>query len=561
MNWLSLHSDLWRNHWSRTEKVKVTLLAFARIAVGGLDAVGLALTGLVVSVVSGTSLDTKSLTGSLIAQVEKLAPGRAVLVLAITALAFFLVKAFLSLLLNRVTAMQLANLELTSANRLFTRLLALQRGDLSTWTRPELVHGVTSSVRAATSESLMAIFGLLAEVSVVMSVALYLLLTNLFVFCSLLVYFALVMGLLHWFATVRSARFALESHEATMESQSVILEALQNYRYIFTSKNSSYHERSFNRERGKMAEASAKYQVATTVPRYVIELALMLGISALMFVNFSFPEFGITAAVVTIFLVGVFRLFGSLLPMQGYVATLRRIRNEAKVMIEVNKLPHMHGTDASRISFGYDLVMTGVAYRHRDSQEMLFSDINLTVPEGSFLAITGASGAGKSTLVDVAVGILPCTNGEVKIGGLPPELFELENPGAVAYVEQMPSIIRGSITENVTFGREVNRLQVLKVLELVGLERFANDANSRGIIDTLSGGETQRVALARALYGNPKILVLDEPTSALDIVSTNEIVNALKAMRGKMTIIAISHTSKLSSVADTIFNLETKLLK
>jgi ABC-type multidrug transport system fused ATPase/permease subunit len=557
MSWFQIYRGLWRESWTSNVKIKLAALALARVSLGGLDAAGLVITGLVVSIATGTEVARDSLTGSLLAQIGAYVSWQPLIFLSVSALAFFLAKALISVFINKVTALYLAKLEISVANSLFTRLLWAQSGDLAKWSRPELVHGVTSSVRAATSESLLAVFGIVAEMSVILAVSAYLTLTNPILFLALVCYFAAIMGFLHYAATIKSARLASVSHQENMTSQSVVMEALDNYRYIFTSRNIVFHEKEFTTSRSAMAVANAKYQVAVGLPRYMVELAIMLCVASLAYLSFGVPELGITTAIVTIFLVGVFRLFSSLLPIQGYFSTLRRIGAEAQVMAQIQKLPKPTTIASEAKDVRYEIELRGISFRYRESDRSLFTGLNLDLAEGKFLAIQGRSGAGKSTLVDVIIGLQNQTDGNVLIGGIPPMMFEANNPGSIAYVPQDTSLIHGTLADNVCFGRPFDSHRFSEVLELVGLSYLLIDNVELEVKGKLSGGEAQRLALARALYVPPKILVLDEPTSALDGESERVIFETLKELKGRMTIILISHTSRMLQDADIIVQLES----
>lgn len=556
MSWFEIYRVLWMESWTTKVKVNLAGLALARVSLGVLDAAGLALTGLVVSIAMGTSVEKDSLTGRLLVQIGRSLSWHPLIFLSLCALAFFLAKALVSVAITKVTALYLARLEISVADSLFTRLLWAQTGSLAKWSRPELVHGVTSSVRAATSESLLAVFGIVAEMSVILAVSTYLTLTNPVLFLTLVGYFAAIMGVLHYAATIRSARLASVSHQGNMKSQSIVMEALDNYRYIFTSRNIDFHENEFTKARSAMAIANAKYQVAVSLPRYMVELAIMFCVASLAYLSFGVPALGITTAIVTIFLVGVFRLFSSLLPIQGYFSTLRRIGTEAQVMAQIQKLPKPTASASGGVLLRYDIELKEISFRYPESEIDLFMGLNLDLAEGNFLAIQGRSGAGKSTLVDVIIGLQNQTAGRVLIGGMPPMMFEASNPGAIAYVPQSTSLIHGSLTDNVCFGRPFDHHRLSEVLELVGLGHLMTDSGEVEVKGKLSGGEAQRLALARALYVPPKILVLDEPTSALDEESERVIIETLKGLKGRMTIILISHTSKMLQDCDVIIQLE-----
>ena len=190
-------------------------------------------------------------------------------------------------------------------------------------------------------------------------------------------------------------------------------------------------------------------------------------------------------------------------------------------------------------------------------------DVSLQFPARTTTAITGESGAGKSTLADVVTGLLLPDAGVVLVDGVP-----LSNDlrqawrRSIAYVEQDASMRTGSIRLNLMSAdpppSDAQMYEALAdasagfVLALPdGLDTQLGDNAVR-----LSGGERQRIALARALLRKPTMLILDEATNALDPGNEAEIHAALGKLRGRMTIIVITHGTSMLDQVDRIVRLE-----
>jgi ABC-type multidrug transport system fused ATPase/permease subunit len=148
-------------------------------------------------------------------------------------------------------------------------------------------------------------------------------------------------------------------------------------------------------------------------------------------------------------------------------------------------------------------------------------------------------------------------SGVIRVAGLSPKEAIKIWPGAIAYVPQDINIASGTILENISLGfplESVNSNYLERALRLAKLTEFINElpegvnTNVGEFGSRLSGGQKQRIALARALYLNPKIIVLDEATSSLDAETEFEISNAIKDLRGEITVILIAH--RLSTVRD-----------
>jgi ATP-binding cassette, subfamily C, bacterial len=175
----------------------------------------------------------------------------------------------------------------------------------------------------------------------------------------------------------------------------------------------------------------------------------------------------------------------------------------------------------------------------------------------------GASGAGKTTLLDLVAGLREPDAGEVRLDGVPLRRIEA---GAlrrgIGYVPQENALLSDSVLANVLLGHpEAGEREAARALAAAGagelLARLPDglraEVGERGL--RLSGGERRRVALARALVGRPRLLLLDEATSELDAVSAAAIGRTLRSLRGRMTIVAVTHHPELAAAADEVVEL------
>ena len=180
-------------------------------------------------------------------------------------------------------------------------------------------------------------------------------------------------------------------------------------------------------------------------------------------------------------------------------------------------------------------------------------NISIQIDKGEHVGIVGSSGAGKTTLVDTLLGLLQPTQGRILINGIditdhPESLWR-----HVAYLPQEIFIIDGSVKQNIALGvpnDEIDAAQLDFAINQAHINQVINNLpngvytnlGENGV--NLSGGQRQRIALARAFYFNRKILVLDEATSSMDTNTEDQIINYLKSMKNKITVISITHRAK-----------------
>ena len=200
------------------------------------------------------------------------------------------------------------------------------------------------------------------------------------------------------------------------------------------------------------------------------------------------------------------------------------------------------------------LALEGLRFRHLPDRPLL-EGVDLAVAPGETVAVVAASGGGKSTLAAVLAGFLPPGGGRVEVDGVDVREADLKAlREAVRLVEQEPFVFRGTLLQNVLFGRPgASRGEAIEALRLAGLEGLAGELP--GGVDAplleagrnLSGGQKQRIALARAILSDPPVLVLDEATSALDSETEGALLDALAPWLSRRTAIVMAH--RLSTVA------------
>jgi ATP-binding cassette subfamily C protein len=203
-----------------------------------------------------------------------------------------------------------------------------------------------------------------------------------------------------------------------------------------------------------------------------------------------------------------------------------------------------------------------VSFKYKES--WVLNNASLEFPAGLFTAITGASGAGKTTVADLLIGLLRPQRGQIWIDELPFETIDIRRwRRVIGYVPQETLLFHDTVLRNVTLGApEFNEKDVEKALRAAGAWDFVM-AMPHGMNSTvgerggkLSGGQRQRIAIARALVHKPVLLILDEATSGLDPETEASIFNTLRQLRGRLTILAISHQPALVNAADRAYRVQ-----
>jgi ATP-binding cassette subfamily C protein len=205
------------------------------------------------------------------------------------------------------------------------------------------------------------------------------------------------------------------------------------------------------------------------------------------------------------------------------------------------------------------LVLDGVGFRVAKTGRALLQDINLVLQPGTATALLGPNGAGKSTLMRLLVGVLPATQGAIRLDGVP--VFSGDR-GRIGYLPQGIHLLDGTISDNVSrfdeaaTGAVIAAAHAANVHDIIGRLRQGYDTRITRAAASLSGGQRQRVALARALYGTPRLLVLDEPDASLDQQGEDALLHAIDAARASGAVIVVAtHRPKLLSRMDYTLTL------
>jgi ABC-type multidrug transport system fused ATPase/permease subunit len=317
------------------------------------------------------------------------------------------------------------------------------------------------------------------------------------------------------------------------------------------------------RNRVHAVRARANTSFLSIIPRYSFEAALIGGF--LLIGIASFLTSGTEGAVIAVALFAAtgFRLIPAIAGLQSSLldatASIPWARNVIDDMrnSESHAAEEQDGVDTeAMLARPRTLALENVVFRYPSSTEPVLRGLDLEIPLGSSLGIVGPSGAGKSTLIDILLGLSSPTSGEISIDGKPLRSVMHAWRSRVGYVPQRVALFDGSIAQNValTWDDDYDREKVREVLEraqlgsLVASREHGIDERigERGV--SLSGGQQQRLGIARALYSDPLVLVLDEATSSLDTKTEDDVTQAIRALRGEITLISVAH--RISTIKD-----------
>ncbi|MCR6672040.1 ABC transporter ATP-binding protein [Devosia ginsengisoli] len=326
--------------------------------------------------------------------------------------------------------------------------------------------------------------------------------------------------------------------------------------------------RSYDVHNVQVARYGHMEHVLQSVPRLFLESLAVTGIAVLILTMLAQGR-SIESLIPTVGLFGAaaFRV----MPIANRVlGSIQRLRFSLPVVAvlhrEMSELqPSTRAAKAIANPIESDLTVKDISYTYTGAARTAVHDINLTIRKGTSVGLVGESGSGKSTLVDIMLGLLSPTEGQVLLDGkdIRENLRGWQNQ--IGYVAQSIYLTDDTLRRNIAFGladEDIDEAAIDRALAAAQLQDFVAGLpegkqtifGERGV--RLSGGQLQRIGIARALYHDPHVLVLDEATSALDAGTERGVMEAIEALHGTKTIIIIAHRLSTVEHCDELIRLD-----
>jgi ATP-binding cassette subfamily B protein len=304
-------------------------------------------------------------------------------------------------------------------------------------------------------------------------------------------------------------------------------------------------------------------------PRYVMEAIGMVLIAALAY-GLSKQSGGVAAAVPILgaLALGAQRLLPTL--QQAYAAWANLAARQDSLADAIDLLkqdlpPEAWAPMPPAMQFMESIRFRKVRFRYLDDGPWVIAGLDMTIPKRARVGFVGTTGSGKSTTIDLLMGLLTPTEGQIVVDGVPltgERLLSWQR--AIAHVPQSIFLIDASLVENIALGVPRTQIDMKRVKEAARQAQLANFVESlRDGYDThvgergvqLSGGQRQRVGIARALYKEASVLIFDEATSSLDNETEKAVMDAIESLNRDITILLIAHRLTTVKRCDLILEL------
>ena len=306
------------------------------------------------------------------------------------------------------------------------------------------------------------------------------------------------------------------------------------------------------------------------LPKVLFEIIFVLSISVVIYIlNLNNINDENIATKIGVFAIAAFRSFPSVIRIINSTQQISFLKPSIKKilpnLVEAKKMKLNFSNSINKIEFLREINIDKVTYTYPNKKIPTIKDFTMKIKRGDFIGIIGKSGRGKSTILDLIMGLIKPTNGRVLVDekNIQNHINKWQN--SLGYVSQTTNLLEESIKNNIAFGipndqidyenliKSSNDAQIFEFIESLP-NKFETLVGERGI--TLSGGQIQRIGIARELYRNPSVILFDEATSALDTETENEFLKCLEKIKGKKTLIFVSHRKTALKYCDTIINLK-----
>jgi ABC-type multidrug transport system fused ATPase/permease subunit len=326
------------------------------------------------------------------------------------------------------------------------------------------------------------------------------------------------------------------------------------------------------------ARQEAAASMVSQLPRYLLEAILFGGMVVLLLVllaagsgrlEAALPMVGVYALAGVRFFPAMQQIYTSFAVVRVNQPALQALHSDLRQIVGPSEAP---GHEPTRPDFPMPIArerieLRDVFYKYPAADRSALRGLKIFIEARTTVGVVGKTGSGKTTLIDVVLGLLAPQAGQLLVDGVP-----LDGRSArtwqrrLGYVPQNIFLEDTTVAANIALGQspdKIDHLAVQRAARTAEIHDFvmsdlphgySTKVGERGV--RLSGGQRQRIGIARALYHDPEVLVFDEATSALDNVTERAVMDAVRNLGHRKTIIIVAHRLSTVQECDTILILE-----
>ena len=434
----------------------------------------------------------------------------------------------------------------------------------------EIITVITNKIDEVISNVIMGLIAILTSATIILSVVVALLLIEtkmtIIIFLGFaLIYLFIVFGLKS--RLVRNGELVNLQRSFIVK---ILSEGMGGIKDILVSSSQKPFIDVYNASNFKLRRSIGNVQIINRFPRYIVET---MGTSLLAIVVFFSTEEGGNFVDILPFLGALALASQRLLPLfqqlyAGVTEVLAAMPALDSVLTNLNQdvLETSDKRDYPILEFSEQIEFRDICFNYTSSDKPIIKGVSFNIKKGERIGLIGPTGCGKTTLIDIFMGLLEPSSGDILLDGV--KLHRENMPGLqrrISHVPQDVFLSDASIAANVAFGVSENEIDYNRVREAIQKAQLSStiDSMHKGLMTEvgeqgirLSGGQRQRIGIARALYRDADIFVFDEATSALDQNTEKAVMDVIDGLSSDITMIMIAHRVNSLETCDRIIKLQ-----
>ena len=484
----------------------------------------------------------------------------------------YFIKALYLIFLNYKQNIFLQNINAKVASDLFYIYLNQPYSDYTKLKTSKLIKHITSDVSFFNTFS-NGILSLITESGLLLALMIsiiYIEPTGAFVIGS---FFLLFSSVFYYFSRIKVKIWGEKRNNLIDKISNISLEGFNGFKELLIFQKSKMFTKNYSDNRFELSTIQSKMNTLSVLPRHYLEfISIFILILLILWKLFEGSDISSLIPTLGVFIAASFKMIPSINKIIIASQNIKFYHNSIDIIISELELKKniVENSNSNNLTDSTapkgDIEFKNVFFTYTGNKPYILENINFKIERGKSIGIIGESGAGKSTLIDLIVGLLNPSVGNIYIDGKKnsfiPELLKKQ----IGYISQNVFLFDASIADNITMTNlnynEKEKELIYKSIEDSDLTQMVQNLPEG--IDTavgenginLSGGQKQRIAIARALYRNSKILILDEATSNLDTQTENKIIESINRLKGDITLIIISHRLSILEDCDQIFEVK-----
>ena len=400
-----------------------------------------------------------------------------------------------------------------------------------------------------------------------------LLVVNVWLSAATLLILGCVYGGFYLFIRTRLATWGKQRLKANLNRFMLSHEAMSGVKDLKVLGREHYFLSRFAKSCDSYTRCASKSSILGLMPAYVLEVVAFGGILSIV-LYFLAREEGLAQLlpVLAVFVFAARRIMPALQTIFSDTATLRYNAPTLDVIhadfVKTDGFKNtFEAAEVKPLLLKKALCLQDVSFCYPGRDEPIISDLSLEVKANTTIGIVGSTGSGKTTLIDIIIGMLAPRVGSIAVDGV---LVDESNRASwqrnLGYVPQHIYLSDDTVARNIAFGipdEYIDMDCIIRAARVANIAEFIETdlpsgydtlIGERGV--RLSGGQRQRIGIARALYHDPDVLVLDEATSALDGITEEAVMDSIRALTNRKTIIMIAHRITTVKDCDMIYLME-----